>query len=59
MSLLADVTAVMSEVGRERPDLVQERSVSLFIDLVIEKARPRHAFKKAQAEIAPVDFDPN
>jgi len=41
MTLLGDITAVMSEVGQERPDLVQDRNVSLFIELLIETARTR------------------
>jgi len=38
MTLLADITTFMSEVGRERPDLVQDRNFSLF-ERVVERAR--------------------
>ena len=36
---LADVTALMSKVGRKHPELVQSREVALFIEAVIEEAQ--------------------
>lgn len=36
---LARLTALMSAVGKRRPDLVQDRNVRLFIQLCIEEAK--------------------
>lgn len=43
MGLLADLTATMSAVGRERPELVQDRQVCIFIELTIAEAKKREA----------------
>lgn len=36
---LAEMTALMSRVGRANPALVQDRNVALFIQACIEEAR--------------------
>lgn len=36
---LADLTALMSIIGRKRPELVQDRNVSLFIQACIDEAK--------------------
>ena len=39
LSLLAEMTDLMSRVGRANPDLVQDRNVALFIQACIEEAK--------------------
>lgn len=46
---LAEMTALMSKVGRANPALVQDRNVALFIQACIEEA------KKLPAERVAVD----
>lgn len=53
---MADITAVMSAAGKRRPDLLQERSVQLYIELVIEEARRLPQPPQNRPPIAPVDF---
>lgn len=36
---LATLTALMSKVGRKRPELVQDRNVALFIQACIDEAK--------------------
>lgn len=36
---LADLTALMSKVGRSRPELMQDRNVALFIQACIDEAK--------------------
>lgn len=36
---LAELTALMSRVGRDNPKLMQDRNVALFIQACIEEAR--------------------
>ena len=39
---LAEMTALMSRVGRRRPELMCDRSVAIFIQECIEEARKMH-----------------
>ena len=39
---LAELTALMSKVGRDNPELMKSREVALFIQACIEEAR-RHS----------------
>lgn len=58
MGLLADLTDTWSAVGRRHPELMQDRSVRILIDLTIEEAKKREARSvPVQAPSAPVDFD--
>ena len=36
---LAEMTALMSKVGRKHPELVQDRNVALFIQACIDEAK--------------------
>lgn len=36
---LAEMTALMSKVGRQRPELMQDRNVALFIQACIDEAK--------------------
>lgn len=36
---LAELTALMSRVGKDKPDLMKSREVALFIEACIEEAR--------------------
>lgn len=36
---LSDLTALMSRVGRQKPELVRDRNVALFIQACIEEAK--------------------
>ena len=36
---LAALTALMSKVGRKRPELMQDRNVALFIQACIDEAK--------------------
>lgn len=36
---LAELTTLMSKIGRKHPELMQDRNVALFIQLCIEEAR--------------------
>ena len=51
---LASLTALMSAVGKKRPDLMQDRNVALFIQLCVEEARGLPA---ERPPLAPVDLD--
>lgn len=53
---LADLTALMSRVGRKNPALVQDRSVAIFIEACIEEARLLPKPPAERAPLAPVDF---
>lgn len=53
---LADITAVMSRVGRANPALLQDRAVQLFIEAVIEEARKLPAGRSESPPLAPVDL---
>jgi hypothetical protein len=55
---LAIATELMSRVGRSNPNLVNDRQVMLFIDLVIEEGRKAdRPPAPASAPLAPCDFD--
>lgn len=49
---LAELTDLMSKVGRKHPELVQDRNVALFIEACIEEAK---TLPQDRAPIAPVD----
>lgn len=55
MDLMADMANVMSAVGKRRPDLVQDRNVHLFIDLVLAEAKGYRRRPEGRPPIAPVD----
>ncbi|KFC62795.1 hypothetical protein FF80_03362 [Devosia sp. LC5] len=49
---LAELTALMSKVGRKHPDLMQDRNVALFIQACIDEAK---TLPQEHAPTAPVD----
>lgn len=52
---LADVSAILSRVGRDHPDLMNTRDGRLLVEAILEEARK---LPVDRAPIAPVD-DPN
>lgn len=50
---LAEMTALMSKVGRKHPELVQDRNVALFIQACIDEA------KDIERETSPARSRPN
>lgn len=53
--ILADLTALMSELGRKHPELVADEKVRRYILLLVEAGR---AWKMPPLpELSPVDFD--
>lgn len=54
---LADLTALMSKVGKANPALVGDRNVALFIQACIEQQKIADAVQpKDRAPLAPCDF---
>lgn len=51
--ILAQLTALMSKVGRRRPDLMQDRNVALFVQACIDEARDMDLVRES-----PRDRDP-
>jgi hypothetical protein len=58
MDLVAGMTAAMSAVGQQRPDIMQVREVHLFIDMMIAEAKRIEAETKPSERppLAPIDF---
>lgn len=52
---LADLTALLSLVGKENPKLSESRDVRLFIQACIEAQRAADGFAKDVLPIVPVD----
>lgn len=50
---MANLTVIMSEVGRQHPELVSDEKVRRYILLVIEEARRLNS--SSRAATAPVD----
>lgn len=51
---LADLTALLSRVGRDHPKLMESREAKLLIDAIIEEGRK---LPRDRLPAAPVDFD--
>ena len=51
---LADLTALLSRVSREQPELIKDRNVSLFVEACIDEGRKLPVGAPSQA--AAVDF---
>lgn len=49
---LSDLTAILSRVGRDHPDLIADEKVRRYINLVVEEGKKLPAEKET---IAPVD----
>lgn len=53
---LADLTALLSRVGKERPELMGSREVSLFVEAIIECQRRGDGIRaESIPPIAPCD----
>lgn len=52
---LADLTAIMSQVARDHPDIVTDEKVRRYILLLVEEGRKLKQLPTI--ELAPVDFD--
>lgn len=52
---LADLTALLSRVGKEHPKLMEPRDAVLLIEAIIAEGRKLPAVR---VPIAPVDVDP-
>lgn len=51
---LADLTAILSEIGRKHPELVADEKVKRYILLLVEEGRSLHP--QRTVALAPIDF---
>lgn len=53
---LADLTALLSRVGRQRPDLMKSRDSQLLIEAIIEEGRKLPAERPPRAPCDTIDI---
>lgn len=57
---LADLTALLSRVSKEHPELMESRELALFLEACIERQRQEDGMRPAELPpLSPVDVDPN